>query len=628
MKKILKIVLWIILVSAILLGIAAFALVKFVDPNDFKPQIISAVNAATGRQLSLPGKLSWSFYPEVGIHLGAASLSNPPGFNQKIFAEIDSGGLAVSFWGLLQGKIQFDTLDLNGLKVYLIQQTSNRNNWTFTSNTSTTPSNNHPQEKSTVSSSAVSIESINITNGTISYDNDQTRSHYALDAINLNANNVGLNHTFPISFSANYNINQDITGNFKINTQVNFNQESQVLLLKNLGIETLTNYPTTTDSIKLSTNISGNVTTNLKNETISAPSLDFVINQVLKGTINDLQVTGFSTPKFSGNLQTSNFSLKDLLSSFGMNDIAVENKSLLNKTAIQTQFTGSLNSLNLNNFVFNMGNSQLNANLNISSFSPLNLTENVQLNQLDLADFVNLKGARLPMQGITSSGSINSPAGTYPHNLNGDINLNVQSLILKGFDLSALIDSLGKTVDSLLKNVTQVATASTQLQQQMQGVMGSQGINPNNGQHTDLGSLTAKINIRQGVITTPTLSLQGPVVLVNGSGNIDLNARNINYELDARVAHGTNKFLQGLTIPYDISGKFGNVSQGINWIVLQAEILKYLLSQIQQTIQNTVKATVQQSIQQLQNGGQGAADLGNDIGNKAAKALNSIFGGQ
>jgi uncharacterized protein involved in outer membrane biogenesis len=628
MKKTLKIFLWVILAVVILLIIGAFALVKFVDPNDFKPQIISAVDSATGRQLSLPGKLSWTFYPEVGIHIGAASLSNPAGFSQNTFAQIDSANLAVSFWGLMQGKIQFNDLNLNGLRVFLIQE-RNQNNWTFPSNSSTSGSPSGANGKGS-STDNLSIAAIQINNGGISFDNYQTKSHYALSNINLNANNVGFGHAFPISLSTDYNVNQNMTGNFKVDSQVNFNQDKQILILKNLAVQSLVNYPTATGALKLTTNVSGNLTADLAAQTVTAPSLDFAINQIMKGEIKNLQINNFSAPKFSGSLSTSQFSLKDLLSSFGIKSMTTANKNILNQVDMATQFNGTMNSLVLNNLIFNMADSHLNGNVNVGSFSPLRLSENLKLNQLDLADFVNIKGARLPMQNIASSGALSTSGyadAAYPRTLNGDINLNIANLTLKGFDLSALIDSLGNVINSL-KNLPQLSAASSQLQDQMQQVMNSQGINPNNGKSTNLGSLTGKINIRQGVVTTPTMLLQGPIIIANGSGSIDLTSQKINYELDAHVTKSNNSLLQNLVIPYQIQGSFGNISQGLNWISLQAQILKVIVIQIQQAVQNTVKSAVQSSLQQLQKGGEAGASGAADVGNAAAKAINSIFGGQ
>lgn len=624
-KKVAKVILLIITGIVILFAIAAFTLVELVDPNKFKPQIIAYVNNATGRQLSMPGKLSWRFYPEVGIEIGAASLSNPNGFSQPTFAEIDSANLGLSTWGLLQGQVHFDTLNLNGLHLFLIQGKT-QNNWIFANNDK--PSNNIKitKQENNDANYNFGIESVNINNSGISYDNYQNKSHYALSNINLSASDVSLNNVipFPITLSANYNINQNLSGNFKITTQILYKGKANTLTLSNVGLQNSLNYPTSNNTISLSTNLSADqINANLNAETLNIPSLNFIFNQTIKGEINNIQVNNLlSNPKYTASIQSSNFSLNDFMKSLNLNALPTQNKGVLSQVSFSSNISGTENSLTLSKLSIATNNSQLNGNINISSFSPLNLAENVALNQIDVADFVDLKGARLLMQNLSSNGTINigqSSENLFPQTLNGKINLNAQDVILKGYDVRSLINSLSNVANNLL-SLKGLAQATSQVQQQIQQ-FSQQDINANNGKSTDLGILTAKININNGVITTPVMNLNGKDLQVNGSGNIDLTQQTLNYELDAQMLSSNNYFIKNLTIPYQIHGSFSNISQGLNWIMVQAEIIKFLTLQLGKTVQNTLTQVVQQTIKTTSEGGQ-------DIGTSAAKALNSIFGGQ
>ena len=63
---------WWLSTAALLLLLAVAALgvaVTFLDPNDYKPQIIAAVEQATGRTLSLGGRLriSRSLWPTIEV---------------------------------------------------------------------------------------------------------------------------------------------------------------------------------------------------------------------------------------------------------------------------------------------------------------------------------------------------------------------------------------------------------------------------------------------------------------------------------------------------------------------------------------------------------------------------------
>jgi AsmA protein len=71
------------LIAVFLLALAAVWL--FVNPNDYKPKIATAVKQATGRDLVLSGDLKLSVFPWVALEMGPASLGNPAGFPAQPF---------------------------------------------------------------------------------------------------------------------------------------------------------------------------------------------------------------------------------------------------------------------------------------------------------------------------------------------------------------------------------------------------------------------------------------------------------------------------------------------------------------------------------------------------------------
>lgn len=73
----LKIFFSIIILIAIVLGLAISALVFFLDPNKLKPVIIAEVKKQTGYQLTINGRLHWSFYPRIGIKIQRLTLAQP-----------------------------------------------------------------------------------------------------------------------------------------------------------------------------------------------------------------------------------------------------------------------------------------------------------------------------------------------------------------------------------------------------------------------------------------------------------------------------------------------------------------------------------------------------------------------
>jgi AsmA protein len=98
-----------VFIVAIIIGVSLFF-----DPNDYKAEIAAAVEQTTGRQLTLAGDLELEVFPRLRIALGAAELSNAPGFGSAPFASIDGAGLALGLLPLLSRRIEIDEARLEG----------------------------------------------------------------------------------------------------------------------------------------------------------------------------------------------------------------------------------------------------------------------------------------------------------------------------------------------------------------------------------------------------------------------------------------------------------------------------------------------------------------------------------
>ena len=623
-KKTFKILTWLCIILVLVFALGVFVLVKWVNPNSFKPELITAVENATGRTLSLPGDLSWSFYPYLGIHIGAAALSNPSGFSQSHFAEIDSADLAINVMDLLQGHIVFDRLNLNGLRLFLIEQ-AHTNNWTFKAGSSlgATKVGSKPSKQS----HSFTIHALNIESGSVDFANAQTKSHYVVNNINFTANELSLGASFPLTMSAGFDLNQTLHGSFKLATQLNFNPETEILQLANLALQTSIMYPREAgEAMNILSQYSATMLQlNFAQQSLSIPSFNFVINQGVKGSGMMRARNLFTAATINGQLNTNTFSLNDFLNSLGVNPPNIPNKTLLDQVQLASAFSFTAHAknsmLSLNQLAVSVGASHLQGSLNLS-WLPFNLTERLTVDQLDLADFINLQGASLPLTGLSTNASMqlqNFPAAVFPRTLNASINLQIQNILLKGFDLHAMVQNL-QTLISSSHNLGAATSSSLALQQELQGAAPQGKLDPNNGQSTNLGALQAKINIDRGFLTTPLMNLQGPEVAVTGSGHVDLSAETVNYQLLAKIIGSDSSFIKSLSIPYVISGTFANLTQGINWTAVNAQILAYLAKALTGVVQNVVTTAVSG----LANGGQ---SVGSAVKDGAVKALNSIFGG-
>src|SRR5262245_44951299 len=113
---------------ALLIFIGVVILPKILDPNQYKPQIISAVKDATGRDLQIKGELSVKLLP-LRIKLPEMELSNDPVFGSEPFAKIHSAALDAQVKPLFRGNLIVDSVLLEGVSLNLARDKSGRNNW-------------------------------------------------------------------------------------------------------------------------------------------------------------------------------------------------------------------------------------------------------------------------------------------------------------------------------------------------------------------------------------------------------------------------------------------------------------------------------------------------------------------
>ncbi len=104
--------------AAILVGLIVFVATTF-DSARLKAELTSFVQEKKQRTLRIDGDVALSFWPNVGIRLGKASLSEYR--SDKEFAAIDGARVSVAVMPLLSKRIVVDTVELDGARVTLIK---------------------------------------------------------------------------------------------------------------------------------------------------------------------------------------------------------------------------------------------------------------------------------------------------------------------------------------------------------------------------------------------------------------------------------------------------------------------------------------------------------------------------
>ena len=95
----------------VLLVITVIGVAVFINPNDYKPTIIELVKKNANVNLALPGNLSWSFYPSLGISVEQAELKDSQNTTDNLVI-FTNATVALEIRDLLANKFKISQIKL------------------------------------------------------------------------------------------------------------------------------------------------------------------------------------------------------------------------------------------------------------------------------------------------------------------------------------------------------------------------------------------------------------------------------------------------------------------------------------------------------------------------------------
>ncbi len=384
--------------AAVLTIIAAalISIILFFDPNDYKTQINSAVEDATGRQLNIDGDIGLSLFPWIGMELGKITLSNAAGFGDSPFAQLNSAEVKLKLMPLLKQEVEMKAITLRGLNLNLQVDVNGKTNWddlgqgdapapATTTPAPTQPAPGSDDEAGAFNLAALAIGGLEITDANISYDDRSSDARYSIKQMNLITGPVSLDSPLDIVLSSQFSSNQpDVSGKLELkshiiadilkgeqhrldNTQITldfdspeFGSRGQIKLssdividlaselyqLNKLVLETnLENADLPTG--KLIAKLMADIKTNLKQETATISKLKLSAYDL--NIDADLSATNImTTPEFNGELAIAQFNARQLLQTLGQEVPETADIETLKKIALNLKLGGTAEAIKLN----------------------------------------------------------------------------------------------------------------------------------------------------------------------------------------------------------------------------------------------------------------------------------------
>ncbi|MGD7034356.1 AsmA family protein [Methylotuvimicrobium buryatense] len=239
MLKTLKIFLSVFAAIILLIVIAAVALPLLFSPNDFKPQIASAVKDKTGRDLTISGDIELSIFPWIGVTAEKLALSNAEGFQKIPFAEIENAQIRAKLLPLLSKKFEVDRVVLKGLILNLEKNETGISNWddfkqaqpeahtaatsTEWEDTNTVDTDTDVEALKTVASLA--IAGINLENARLNWHDRQNDTRFSIKELNLISDDLAFDK--PIDLKLSFILEQpeqELTGFYQLSAELLLNE--------------------------------------------------------------------------------------------------------------------------------------------------------------------------------------------------------------------------------------------------------------------------------------------------------------------------------------------------------------------------------------------------------------------
>jgi AsmA protein len=394
-----------IIFIVILVIAGLIALLFIVDPNDYKQEISSQVEKATGRTLTLDGDIKLSVFPWIALELGPLSLSNAAGFKADSFAKVQAAEIRIKLMPLLKKQLEMDTIILDGLALNLETNKVGKTNWDdlVPKNDASTDTTKKADASSndTPSLAAISIAGVKLTNANILWSDATTAENYQLQNFNLNTDPLvpskptALNMEFDVASSK-----PQAQAHIKLDTKVMVDLENQQYTLTDLNLTTQISgkeLPFSQSNLTLSGDINADMVKQLVN----------IDDLILSAEANNEKqsIDGKLSAQISSNLATQQSTIKGLILSAEVLDPSLPNgKAKLNITAdISTDMKQQ--TLTLSALIINAYDLLISGDIKTSkllSDSP-NFVGNIIVESFNLRQLANDLNVELPMMADDST---------------------------------------------------------------------------------------------------------------------------------------------------------------------------------------------------------------------------------
>ncbi len=340
MGKLIKIVLGLVAICAVLVAAGGAILGAFFNPNDFKAEIEQAALEKSGIELKIGGEISWSVFPWLGLSVAEIDANFP---QRAPLAHLGRAEVSVKLAPLFSGQVQMSNIVINGLKLNLVKDKEGNTNWISPPSSANLPDTQANQEASG-SELTLDIESIQLSNALITYQDDQSGQTSQLSNVNLTTdriqNNQPFNLTLGLLLKQTQGSETTLQAAAQLTSQAVMDLSRQQYTINNLAGD-------------LELQNGANLQLAAQSDTIQLDLLKrSLIVDAWAATFADLKLSGkldikdLDTLTMAGSISAEPFALNSLLTSLGQAPIETTDPNVLKHISLNSSFSGNSNAIN------------------------------------------------------------------------------------------------------------------------------------------------------------------------------------------------------------------------------------------------------------------------------------------
>jgi len=584
-RKILKILVYTILVSLLFIATAAGIFVTTFDANLYKQDLSELVRQHTGRDLQFFGDVSLTIYPTLGMKIGAMSFSNAPGFSAPSMVKVNKASISVDLASLITFNPQIDQLLLEDLEINLQTNKAGKTNWddlvkpdTQAATTSMESGAGATDSDATPIGIEGSFGGINMQNARLLWQDEQAGVEYRISDFDLKTGRITADEPFVLQMHLALQSGDEISASVDLEAMIQYMINDNQLKIDDLNIDIAAEgsvLPKGQVQIGIA---SQSLLFDVQRNAVKMDGFEFRLDDIrLGGTVN---ITDFSQPALEFDLATELLDLDALLGTPPVkqqatvaaptSDVGADLEDV--EIALPMELLRSLHvsgrisvgQIKLQNLLLEdvklnivgkngllkidpitmklyggqfQGGVQIDARGQQPKYRVTEKLSGVQMGKLlnDLIGEDRVSGVMAASIEINTRGEWLSEL---KKNSNGVISITLRDGALKGFNLRYSIDR-----------------AKAKLRKQPEP--------PEAQQSTDFSSLSLSGKLRRGIFSSDDLNLQAPLLRVSGEGKANLNDNTVDYLVNAKLVGtvagqggGGIDELKGLPIPVRIKGPF------------------------------------------------------------------------